>query len=697
MSKVFPVVKPAFAEANIPVVLSTDENYLPYVQVIINSIKASSKVGNLDILILHAGIPAEKTANTLKRYVGFDRISVRFIDVNAQKNDSALSRFRKTGRLPVSALYRLLVPTIMSEYAKAIYLDVDTLVCRDIADLYAVDLEDCLFASALDIVQIIKPEYIAWARSYDFTEWNSYINTGVMVMNLERLRNEAVADKLFPVALDAARWACDQDAFNFVCKGRIKILDPRWNVQVGDYCIEKQLAITKSDGWIYHFTENPKPWDRPEHLFANYWWANEDVDSGVQQWRKIYGGKLNRVIGENTAVSIIIPISNAAAYLPLMLISLAAQTLQNIEIICVDTGSDDGSFDICRRFASVDKRFRFFSQSNSSVAAARNRGIVEAKGKWLFFANAKDFCKSEMLEVMVNAGEKRNHDIIVAGRILIDVLHQGFLRIDNVPESFLHHEGSVNCQTEELNVFSGTGFVLWNKLFKAELVREKNLLFHNIPSCDEMYFVFASLLAAESISFIGDSYYFHRTSWLDCQTGCADKYPVNFLVALREVRELFEDKSFRLREQFCCAAIAICFSNFFARRTPEGRRAVFDVLQNGEMGSLLFSDVDMDVLDIGKYKRVCELTMSGADVVDVLTEFYATCIDSFLVLCGESQKRLRRLDSICNSLSQKIEELLTANEGKEIQIDELKTISSSMLFQVNRLRTIVMDLAHVSE
>ena len=698
MNVAFPVVKPAFAKDNIPVVISTDENYLPYVHVVVNSIKANSKVGNLDILILHDGLPAEKTANTLKRYIGGERISVRFVNVNAQKNDSALSRFRKTGRLPVSALYRLLVPSIMSEYAKAIYLDVDTVVCRDVADLYASDLGNCLFASALDIVQIINPEYIAWAKRYGFTEWDRYINSGVMVMNLERLRNESVANKLLPVAIDAARWACDQDAFNFVCKGRIKFLDPRWNVQVGDYCIAKQLSITQDGGWIYHFTETPKPWNRPEHRFAHYWWANEDVDCGVELWRKIYGSEDDRVVGKGIAVSVIIPIYNAAAYLPLMLISLAAQTLRNSEIICVDAGSDDGSFEICRRFASYDNRFLFFSQTNPSVAAARNRGIVEAKGDWLFFANPEDFCKPEMLAEMVAVCEKQNHDIILAGCNRIDCAHQGFLRIENVPKSFLNHKGKINCHTEGLNIFSEpTSLVLWNKLFKAEFVRGGKLVFHDIPSCEDMYFVFASLLAADSISYVEKSYYFYRTTLSNCQTNCVDKDSMNFLGALHEVKTLFEDMDLRLQEQFCCAAIGICFNNCYNRRTSKGRREVFELLLNDGIKSILFPNVDMEAVDVGKLKRPYELMMSEADVVAVMTEYYKVIIDSFLSLCGESQKRLRRLDLICDSLSQTINELSMENETKVTQIEELKTISSSMSFQVNRLRSIFMELARVGE
>lgn len=74
-------------------------------------------------------------------------------------------------------------------------------------------------------------------------------------------------------------------------------------------------------------------------------------------------------------ISVIVPIYNMESLLPRCLDSLAAQTLRDLEIICVDDGSTDGSGGIVRKYASGDSRFRLITQENSGRAEARNAGI----------------------------------------------------------------------------------------------------------------------------------------------------------------------------------------------------------------------------------------------------------------------------------------------------------------------------------
>ena len=107
----------------------------------------------------------------------------------------------------------------------------DVVVCRDLGELYAANLGNNYFAAAKDLVHSTKPEYVSWAAKWGFTEWDAYVNTGVLVMNLELFRSEPVLDRLLAVVLEASKWLCDQDALNFVCKGRIAPLDPRWNTE----------------------------------------------------------------------------------------------------------------------------------------------------------------------------------------------------------------------------------------------------------------------------------------------------------------------------------------------------------------------------------------------------------------------------------------------------------------------------------
>ena len=88
-----PDIKPAFAERNVPVALATDENYLPYLKVTINSAIASSPGSNLDIIVLHAGITEDAIRTFVAGYAGAGHATVRFVDVSEELKTSGLSDY----------------------------------------------------------------------------------------------------------------------------------------------------------------------------------------------------------------------------------------------------------------------------------------------------------------------------------------------------------------------------------------------------------------------------------------------------------------------------------------------------------------------------------------------------------------------------------------------------------------------------
>lgn len=94
-------------------------------------------------------------------------------------------------------------------------------------------------------------------------------------------------------------------------------------------------------------------------------------------------------------ISVIVPIYNMESLLPRCLDSLAAQTLRDLEIICVDDGSTDGSGGIVRKYASGDSRFRLITQENSGRAEARNAGIRAAAAPYLGFADPDELLHIE--------------------------------------------------------------------------------------------------------------------------------------------------------------------------------------------------------------------------------------------------------------------------------------------------------------
>lgn len=111
-------------------------------------------------------------------------------------------------------------------------------------------------------------------------------------------------------------------------------------------------------------------------------------------------------------ISVIIPVFNVEKYLEECLDSILNQSFTNIEIICVDDGSNDSSLDILKRYAKNDSRIKIISQNNNGVGNARNMGLEIAKGKYIYFIDADDFLYSDGLKEMYHQSELKNLDLL---------------------------------------------------------------------------------------------------------------------------------------------------------------------------------------------------------------------------------------------------------------------------------------------
>ncbi len=109
-------------------------------------------------------------------------------------------------------------------------------------------------------------------------------------------------------------------------------------------------------------------------------------------------------------ISIIVPIYNVEAYLPVCLDSILVQTYTNWEVILVDDGSPDGCGAICDEYASRDRRFIVVHQANGGVSVARNTGLDHATGDYIGFVDPDDWIEPNMYEVMMQNILQENCD-----------------------------------------------------------------------------------------------------------------------------------------------------------------------------------------------------------------------------------------------------------------------------------------------
>ncbi len=111
-------------------------------------------------------------------------------------------------------------------------------------------------------------------------------------------------------------------------------------------------------------------------------------------------------------VSVLVPICNVEAYLERCLESARAQTLRDIEVICINDGSTDGSLKIIESFVARDGRFRVIDKPNSGYGDSMNQGIDAARGTYVAILESDDFLDPEALEFMVQRCEQDSLDLI---------------------------------------------------------------------------------------------------------------------------------------------------------------------------------------------------------------------------------------------------------------------------------------------
>lgn len=170
-------------------------------------------------------------------------------------------------------------------------------------------------------------------------------------------------------------------------------------------------------------------------------------------------------------VSIIVPVYNTEGLLGRCLDRLVGQTYSNIEVICVDDGSTDGSLEVLRSYAGKDERIKVVSQANAGAGAARNKGLDLATGEYVMFCDSDDFYEPQMCELMVKAMVHKNVDLVTCDFKVVSE-DGGYSRDEenNIrPDLFGYH--SLKDAEKKKRVNSN----LWNKVFKREIIERYHL------------------------------------------------------------------------------------------------------------------------------------------------------------------------------------------------------------------------------
>ena len=211
-------------------------------------------------------------------------------------------------------------------------------------------------------------------------------------------------------------------------------------------------------------------------------------------------------------VSVIVPFHNVDKYISKCLTSLMYQTLEDIEIICINDASTDNSKDIVLEYAKNDKRIRLLNvDTMSGQSYARNLGIEIASGEYIGFVDSDDWVELDMFEKMYNQAKLGDTEITMCQAQLYDDKEQRFYTDDYYSLKNLERFGNNVFSFEEtkddiLNI----NVVLWNKIYKREFLNSINVKFEEGYIYEDMLFFFETYLKANRINILWEAPYFYR-------------------------------------------------------------------------------------------------------------------------------------------------------------------------------------------
>lgn len=206
-------------------------------------------------------------------------------------------------------------------------------------------------------------------------------------------------------------------------------------------------------------------------------------------------------------ISIILPVYNAEKYIERALKSLINQSYKNIEILCVDDGSKDNSYNIIKEFK--DERIKLFRQENSGPAKARNVGLSNSKGEYIMFCDADDWYEPNMCELMLETIIKQNVDFVICGCSIVDTYNTSIRSKEEFNYFKLKFNGYCNIGIYEFLMLNS---MLWNKIFKKKIIDEYNIKFIDGYEHDDYNFFYKYLCCSNHFYSIYNKIYNYEIS-----------------------------------------------------------------------------------------------------------------------------------------------------------------------------------------
>ncbi len=271
----------------VPVFFTADEGYAPFLATAIASlIENASPLREYSITVLHEGITPESMSRILS--LATENVEISFVPMKTglEAITDKMSNRLRCDYFTLTIYFRLFIPELFPELDKCIYLDSDIVVCSDVAELYDIPLGDSLFGACADKSVSDVPELAAYMENAIGVDRYKYINSGILLMNAEALREVGFRDHFLSLLTEYG-FDCiapDQDYINAIAKNRILPLDSAWDTMPNPERPEAE------DAKIIHYNLFSKPWCYDGIQYSDPFWHYAERSGFINEIREYKNG-----------------------------------------------------------------------------------------------------------------------------------------------------------------------------------------------------------------------------------------------------------------------------------------------------------------------------------------------------------------------------------------------------------------------
>lgn len=280
---------PAFAENNVAIAVAANDYFIPYCATFLKSVaEHGNSKKNYDILLLSQDVSDTNVKKMEKLLSAWENVSLRVIDPSVLIDQYT---FHIRGHFSKETYYRLVLPELLPNYDKVLYLDSDMIAMDDVAKIYDENVDGYLLAACHDAdtaglyngYEKDKKRYTD--KVLKLKEPYQYFQAGVLLLNLKEFRKRYTTKQILDFAVSENWQLLDQDILNKLCEGAVKYIDMSWNVMVDFAGVRISQIIALAPRWlnemyqearknpkIIHYAGPQKPWFEPE------------MDMGMQFW-----------------------------------------------------------------------------------------------------------------------------------------------------------------------------------------------------------------------------------------------------------------------------------------------------------------------------------------------------------------------------------------------------------------------------